>query len=45
MTNRLWMWFLFRLDEVLCALLRAAHRREKVRSFKRHLKRLDAWRN
>ena len=43
--NRLWMWLLFKLEELVCALLRAAQRREKVRIFKRHLKRLDAWKN
>ena len=45
MMNRLWMWLLFKLDELVRALLRAAQRREKVRIFKRHLKRLDAWKN
>ena len=45
MMNRLWIWVLFKLDELVCARLRAAQRREKVRIFKRHLKRLDAWKN
>jgi len=45
MMNRWWIGFLFKLDEVVCALLRAAQRREKVRIFQRHLKELDAWKN
>jgi len=45
MMNRLWIWLLFKLDELVCARLRAAQRREKVRSFKRHLKRLNVWKN
>ena len=45
MMNRMWIWLLFKLDKLVRALLRAAQWRERVRIFKCHLKRLDAWKN
>lgn len=43
--NWVWIWFLFKLDEWTCRRLRAAYYREKVRWFKRELRRQEARRN
>lgn len=40
--NKLWIRFLFKLDEWMCARLHAAYRREKLRAYRRKLEREDA---
>ena len=43
--DRIWMSFLWRLDEWMCARLQAAIRRNKLRLLKRQLERGGGWRN
>jgi len=43
--DRLWVWFLWRVDEWMCARLQAAFRRKKLRWLNQELKRQDVWKN
>jgi hypothetical protein len=43
--NKLWLRMLLHMNRWTCRRMRAAVRREKVRWFKRQLKRQDLWKN